>query len=250
MNIFCCKQFSVSQDGVAMRVNTDGMLLGAWAPLPKHADTHRVLDIGTGSGIIALMLAQRLSADAPPSPFIVDALEPHPSSAQAARLNFRASPWADHLHVFSCSLQDYTSPHSRYDHQVLYDLITSNPPYFEDSLPPPDHLRVLARHAISLPPVVLLKCVSHLLLKDGLFCIILPKMQQESFCQKALEAGLFLRHETTIYSVAHRPPKRVLMSFAKKEAPLQNDTLAILDEDGKSYTPEYKNLTKDFYLAF
>ena len=250
MNIFRCKQFSVLQDGVAMRVNTDGMLLGAWAPLPKQAANHRVLDIGTGSGIIALMLAQRLSAGAPPSPFIVDALEPHPSSAQAALLNFRASPWTDHLHVFCCSLQDYTSPHTPYFTQVLYDLMISNPPYFEDSLPPPDTLRLLTRHAISLPPNVLLKGVSHLLHPDGLFCVILPKSQQDSFCQKALEAGLFLRHETTVYSVAHRPPKRVLMSFAKREESLQSDTLVIHDGDVKSYTADYKKLTRDFYLAF
>ena len=250
MNTFTCKQFSVSQDGVAMRVNTDGMLLGAWVNLPNHTDTLSVLDIGTGGGIIALMLAQRLNTLHTSSHFVIDALEPHPSSAQTASVNFKASQWANHLHLFSCNLQDYTSQHGAYFSHVPYNLIISNPPYFEDSLLSPYGDRSMVRHTVSLTPADLLQNVIRLLDRDGLFCVILPKTQQASFCTKATEHGLFLCRETTLYSIAGRPPKRVLMEFSKKRKALQSDTLTIHNSDGKSFTEEYKKVTGDFYLAF
>jgi len=276
---FRFKRFSLDQNGVAMRINTDGVLLGAWATLPTHTDAPKVLDIGTGCGVIALMAAQRLSSSNLFHTFSIDAIEPHPSSARAAESNFQASPWASQTHLFSCSLQEFRSqpqefrsqpqePSNRttFPHRTLYDMILSNPPYFADSLRPPSHDRRFVRHTDSLSHAELLAGVAELLHPSGCFSVVLPTLQQKGFIATAATMGLILRRETLVYTVPDRPPKRVLMEFArlsppvsnglpaawvaKKEEPLQSDSITIHDTDSKSFSAEYKQLTKEFYIAF
>ena len=242
MDLFRFKQFVVNQEGVAMRVNTDGVLLGAWVNLAPHTATPKILDIGTGSGVIALMLAQRLASSNKVNSFRIDAIEPHLLSAQAAVTNFNNAPWGSCMRLFNSTLQDYTQGSQ-------YDLIVSNPPYYHDSLRPPDDNRRFVRHADSLNQDDLLKGVAALLTPCGSFGVVLPFLQQKDFLIKASTVGLHLYRETIVYTASGRLPKRALMEFVQKEEPLQSDSIAIHDADG-SYTEDYKQLTKDFYLAF
>ena len=245
MEAFRFKQFSVKQDGVAMRVNTDGVLLGAWASVPQ-ATQARILDIGSGSGVIALMLAQRC-APTQASPWQIDALEPHTASAAAAAQNFAESPWHRHCQLFPTSLQDYVQ--SKQASPPLYDLIVSNPPYFSNALRPPSAARRLVRHTDSLPHPELLQGVTALLKVSGRFAVVLPQTEQEAFCQTARGQGLFLCRETQLYTRWESKPKRVLMEFAKKEEPQPSDSLYIYNANG-TYSDPYIQLTKDFYLSF
>ena len=225
-----------------MKVNTDGVLLGAWVDLPKDVDTPKVLDIGTGSGVIALMLAQRLFSQN----FWIDALEPHPSSAQTALENLTQSPWASSMGLYPVTLQDYVNSHQMSE----YDLIISNPPYFEDSLRPSEKERCFVRHTDSLSHTELLEGVAALLHTCGRFGVVLPALQKDHFVRIATAVGLYLQRETIVYTKPNRPPKRVLMEFVKKEEPLQSDCLTIHEDDGNSFTTEYKELTNEFYLDF
>ena len=263
MSRFFFKHFSLEQEGVAMRINTDGVLLGSWARLPDNMNTPKVLDIGTGGGVIALMVAQRLSATAHTLLFTIDAIEPHQSSALRAESNFKESPWASHTNLFNCSLQDYISQQKRFSIMNQYDVILSNPPYFVDSLRPSNHNRQFVRHTDSLSHTDLLKGVIELLHPLGCFCVVLPVLQQKSFVAEATTLGLYLRRETFVYSVAHRPPIRALMEFilhqphafadgltCKQEESLQSDSLLIYDAENKDFSIEYKQLTKNFYLGF
>ena len=246
MSAFYFKYFSIHQEGVAMRVNTDGVLLGAWVCLPRHTEAPKVLDIGTGSGVIALMLAQRLSASNQFQNFGIDAVEPHRPSAQTAQKNFDGSPWVSHLRLFKTTLQEYaTTPRT-----FGYDLILSNPPYFEDSLRPPEYDRRLVRHTDSLSHTELLQDVADLLDFSGCFGVILPTAQQKNFIGMAISVGLHLRRETMLYTLPKKSPKRVLMEFIKQEEPTVSDSIVIHEVDDKSYSAAYKELTKDFYLAF
>ena len=250
MEAFRCKQFSVIQDGVAMKVNTDGMLLGAWASLPASPSA-RLIDIGTGSGIIALMLAQRCASlhavQHTESAWKIDALEPHEPSAAVAAQNFKNAPWAAHCCLFPLSLQAYLQ--EQQDALLSYDCIVSNPPYFHNALRPPSAERQLVRHTDTLSHLELIQGVSSLLKDSGSFAVVLPYAEQEAFCRAARLQGLFLCRQTRVYTREGRPAKRILMEFAKKEEPLQSDSLYIYDADG-ALTAPYIQLTKDFYLFF
>ena len=252
MDSFRCKQFEVFQEGVAMRVNTDGVLLGAWVSLHSVSDVEVpvVLDIGTGSGVIALMLAQRLFERNGALDFHIDALEPHASSAQAAAHNFIISPWSCAIQGFECTLQDFVSQRKALENNTQYDFIVSNPPYFKDSLRPPVQERCLVRHTDLLSSVDLLRGVADLLKPSGLFGVVLPFLQQKDFVKTALSVGLHLCRETTLYTLPERSPKRILMEFSKKEEPLVSDSLLIHDSDYKSFSEEYVKLVKPFFLAF
>ena len=241
MEIFKCKQFSVIQDGVAMKVNTDGMLLGAWAGLPASSSA-QLLDIGTGSGIIALMLAQRC-APQQGSSWQIDALETHAASAATAAQNFTNAPWAAHCRLFPLSLQAYLQQHRG----SLYDCIVSNPPYFTNALRPLTEARRLVRHTDSLTHPELLQGVTALLKNSGRFAVVLPLSEHRAFCQMARLQGLFLCRETVVHTRPEREAKRVLMEFAKKEEPLQSDSLYVYNTEGV-YSDAYIQLTQDFYL--
>ena len=235
---FAFKQFTIHQEKCAMKVGTDAVLLGAWA---KTYGARRVLDIGTGTGVIALMLAQKCGA-------VIDAIDIDEDSVNEAKKNVEASPWKERVHVKHISLQDFARAQDE-----RYELIVSNPPYFIDSLPATEESRTKARHTVLLPFTDLVEGASKLLTKDGKFCVILPPREGEKFKEIALAKGLHLTRITRVKTTPEKQEKRWLMQFAFTSKPQVSDSTLIIEKDNlnaQHYTDEYKELTKDYYLYF
>ena len=232
MSGFRFKQFAVEQDDVAMKVGTDGVLLGAWADCDG---AKRILDIGTGTGLIALMLAQR-NAEAE-----IHAVEIDETATHRARSNFDMSLWAERLEVENCAIQEFNPAEK-------FDLIVSNPPYFVDSLLPPDAKRSTARHTPDLSFEELDKAVCRLLDEDGRFALILPTTEFEKYLSIT---RLYLVRRCDVYPKIGADVKRVMAEFTKREATaVKHETVTIEVEKRGDYTDEYRALTKDFYLKF
>lgn len=218
-----------------MKVGTDGVLLGAWTS-PGNAEY--ILDIGTGTGLIALMLAQKSDAE-------IDAIDIDENSCSQASENIAASDWNSRIKVHHCSLQLYILSTSH-----KYDLIVSNPPYFIDAYKAHDTSRNLARHtdaALSFDELIL--GVKALLKEDGRFCVILPVKEGSYFKSKAAIAGLYANRITHVKTRSDKQEKRVIMEFAFNKDILIENELIIHDEELK-FTEHYKNLTRDFYPSF
>ncbi len=234
-SVFQFKKFSVSQDRCAMKVGTDGVLLGAWV-MPASAES--ILDIGTGTGLIALMLAQK-------STVFIEAVDIDRDACSQALENVLHSPWPDKVKIINSPLQDFR-PGKR------YDLIVSNPPYFIDSFAATDEARNIARSAsASLSFAQLVNGVVRLLSASGCFCIILPSKEGFFFRELAEQSGLFCNHITHVKTKMSKPEKRVLMEFGRCGEELIEDELIIHeDKDDRVYTDQYKLLTRDYYMAF
>lgn len=228
---FQFKQFVVYQDRCAMKVGTDGVLLGALAPVEQVPSA---LDIGTGTGLVALMLAQRNPS------MHIDAIEIDADAAEQAAQNVAQSPWRS-IHVQHTALQHY-APNKQ------YQLIVSNPPYFVNSLKAPQKSRSTARHTDSLSFQDLLAGVAKLLLPDGAFWVILPHDAQPSFCQLAQQQGLYACSKVHVFSRADKPAKRIVMGFTRTQTTCQESNLVIENEQRHSYTPAFAQLTAPFYL--
>lgn len=231
---FRFKQFMVRHDLCAMKVGTDGVLLGAWAE-----GGNRILDIGTGSGLIALMMAQR-HAHAQIAAIDID----HDAACQA-RLNVAGSPFADRIDVWEASLQTFASQHAE---SSSFDSIVSNPPYFTNGLRNPDRQRSVARHTDTLPFRELFQGVSLLLAADGVFCLITPTECLSEMEAEASLSGLFLHKQTSIRTTLGKAAKRHLVAFRKTPA-TPSELREELLQDGQGHRSEwYQELTKDFYL--
>jgi len=217
-----------------MKVGTDGVLLGAWAPVK---DSHRILDIGTGTGLIALMLAQRSEA-------IIDSVEIDRLACDEAEFNFAQSPWNDRLKVFNTDFQMFANFPCE-----PYDLIVSNPPFFVNSLKTKNAALSVARHNDVLTFDQLVICSRKLLSNSGRLCVILPFTSCDEFRGCARLAGFYLRQQTQVIPKFGRAPKRVLLEFTVQPGYPINNELVILDEDGY-YTEDYKTLTASYYPAF
>lgn len=233
-NDFRFKQFLIHQDRCAMKVGTDGVLLGAWV---KTGNARSILDIGTGTGLIALMMAQKSDAS-------IHAIDIDEDAWLQAIDNFNASPWADRLHCIHQSLQ-YFSSHT----PDRYDLIVSNPPYFLDAHPAPSEARNIARHMDeTLSIAELVEGVKKLLSPQGRFCVILPYREGMKFIEHATASGLFIHHITKVKTKVEKQEKRLMMEFAAFPGPAIEDELVIQEED-LSFTKDYIDLTNDFYLG-
>jgi tRNA1Val (adenine37-N6)-methyltransferase len=232
---FVFKQFKITQDKCAMKVGTDAVLLGSWVN-PSNADS--ILDIGTGTGIIALMLAQRSNA-------VIDAIDIDNNAFVQASENAAACSWKDHIHVHNISLQQFSL-----NNEKKYDLIVSNPPYFIDSSKAFEESRSNARHTDQLPYDDLLKGVLTLLNPHGKFYVILPTKESEQFRDLAEQNKLFLTKLTRVITRTDKPEKRWLMRFEFIRKSFSEDSLIIEKDERHSYTDEYKELTKDYYLGF
>lgn len=236
---FAFKQFTVAQDRCAMKVGTDGVLLGAWASLNHLPNT--ILDVGAGTGIISLQLAQR-------DPHAqIDALEIDGDAFEQCTENFEQSPWADRLFCYHAALQEFTQELIEEGEQHSYDLIISNPPFFTDTFKTKDTQRDIARFADSLPFDHLVLCAAHLLSKDGQFQVILPKKEENTFVALAKKQGLFILRKCYVRGTHTAPIKRVLLSFGFVQMEPISETL-IIENSRHDYTDDYINLVKDFYL--
>lgn len=228
---FTFKQFEINHEGCAMKVGTDGVLLGAWCSCQS---AQRIADVGTGTGLIALMCAQRNSEAK------IDAIEIDSAAATCARENVARSAWNDRIEVIESAIQQFST-------EERYDLIVSNPPYFSETLQSPDPSRATARHNCSLPHRDLIDAAKRLLTPDGRLSIILPADESRRFAMQAVVAGLHLRRRCDIATKKGAAPKRTMSewSLATGEASIEELTLSA--EDG-SRSEEYSRLTEDFYL--
>jgi tRNA1Val (adenine37-N6)-methyltransferase len=232
---FQFKQFTIRQDRCLMKVGTDGVLLGAWADV-RGART--ILDIGAGTGLIALMLAQR----APEA--LIDAVELDPGSAEQAAENIAASPWSGRVRVFSLPIQDFAPPEGR-----LYDLIVSNPPFFAGALKSPKPGRNQVRHGETLSFSALLLSAGRLLSPQGRFSLILPYAEAKTFQELAVHYHLFTSRVCEVHSRFGKPVERVLMELGRTPAPLVREPALCLQGDGAGgRSGDYGALTEGFYL--
>ena len=233
--MFQFKQFSVQQDKTAMKVGTDGVLLGAWAPV--NHNPFSVLDIGTGTGIIALMLAQQTNAEQ------IDALEIDEEAYEQAVGNFENSPWSDRLFCFHAGLDEFID-----EPEDEYDLIVSNPPFYSEDYKTTNEQRDLARFQDAMPFEELIEATDLLLSENGIFAVILPFKEEENFITLAKEAELYPVKITRVKGTLSSAIKRTLLAFSRYEKPdIEIDEL-IIEIERHVYTPEYIELTKDFYL--
>jgi len=231
---FLFKQFKVKQDRCAMKIGTDGVLLGAWVSLKDTPNS--ILDIGAGTGIIALQLAQRSGAET------IDAVEIDAQAYEQCSDNFEASPWGDRLFCYHASLQEFAS-----EIDDLYDLIVSNPPFYSENYKAKGEARNTARFNNALPFRHLLVCASHLLSATGTFAAVLPKKEESNFIALAEETALFPKRICSLRGNPTSEEKRILIefSFQKKETKIESLTL---ETSRHNYTKEYIELVKDFYL--
>lgn len=232
---FTFKEFTVYQDKCAMKVGTDGVLLGAWAPINHYPNT--VLDIGAGSGLIALMLAQRSGAET------IDGVELLEGAFEQCVFNFENSPWANRLFCYHAHLGELLEE----PHEIAYDLIVSNPPFYKESNLKNTAARAAARESSTLPFSLLLKAVAALLSPNGVFALVLPYKEEAGFVALAATTGLFPQQIMRVKGHDNAPLKRSYMAFGFKKASCLETTLTI-ETARHQYTPAYKNLVKDFYL--
>ena len=233
--MFQFKQFSVKQDRTAMKIGTDGVLLGAWTPLENNPFS--ILDIGTGTGIIALMLAQRSAAEQ------IDALEIDEDAYEQATDNFENSPWNDRLFCFHAGLDEFVE-----EPEDEYDLIVSNPPFYSEDYKSNNDQRDLARFQDAMPFEDLIEAAALLLSENGIFSVIIPFKEEEKFLALANEYELFPLKITRIKGTPTSETKRSLLAFGRNETPNFPIDELIIETARHIYTPEYIALTKDFYL--
>ena len=231
---FQFKQFTVWHNRCAMKVGTDGVLLGAWAEV-KNA--YKILDIGTGSGLIALMAAQRTTEAQ------IDAIDIDETAVAQARENVLASPWKERINLFHSFLQTYAIQCT-----TRYDAIISNPPYFQKSLTSPDHKRTLARHNDTLSSVSLLENSRKLLSDYGILHLILPVEEGEELILQAKQLSLFCVRKTSVHPRADKPAKRLLISLQRHYSPCLETSFAIETTERHVYTDEYIRMTDAFYI--
>ena len=226
------KQFTIYHDRCAMKVGTDGVLLGCWAkpPVSIQHSGFRILDVGTGSGLIARMLMQRYPEAE------VEGIDIDEAAVEQAKDNMRAGS------IYLSRLQEWNPGYE-------YDLIVSNPPYFQNSLKNPDKGRELARHTDSLSYEELLSHSARLLTMHGQLAIILPADAEQEICTLAAQHSLYLTHVTRVYSKESKPARRVLLAFRYQISDISRteDTL-VLEDDKGGRSKAYQELTKDFYL--
>mgnify|MGYP000553028493 CR=1 FL=1 len=235
MSQFQFKQFSLEQDRCAMKIGTDGVLLGAWAPLSHQPFS--ILDIGTGTGIIALMLAQRSNAEQ------IDALEIEENAYEQATDNFEASPWNERLFCFHAGLDEFME-----EPEDEYDLIVSNPPFYAEDYKTNDAQRDLARFQDALPFEDIIEAADLLLSENGILAVIIPFKEEARFLTLANEFELYPTQITRVKGTHTTDIKRSLLALSRNtiENPLINEL--IIEIGRHEYTPEYIDLTKDFYL--
>ncbi|WP_179318406.1 tRNA1(Val) (adenine(37)-N6)-methyltransferase [Winogradskyella helgolandensis] len=231
---FQFKQFTVNQNRCAMKIGTDGVLLGAWASVDKNPFS--VLDIGAGTGVLSLMIAQRSSAET------IEALEIDADAFEQCAENFENAPWADRLFCYHASLLEFVE-----EMDDEYDLIICNPPFYSEDYKTDNKSRDLARFNDAMPFEHLIYAVANLLSTDGLFSVVIPYKEEVKFTELALKAGLYLNRALHVKGNPQSEIKRSLLEFSFKQQEVKTSEL-IIETARHQYTEDYINLTKDFYL--
>ncbi len=244
-----------------MKVNTDGVLLSAWVDLPKSEllrsnDVYRILDIGTGTGVIALIIAQRLEEqfvnneqNRGERAFQITGIDLDEASASEAAYNFEESPWSSYLMSIHTPLKDYIKDFGE-EYRESFSLILSNPPFFSSSLKASSHRRSVSRHNDMLPFDEILKAAESLLKRGGILAVVLPVNEGDIFIRIARFFSFSLLRLCRVKPLAHKKAKRVLLEFVKGEAETIQEEELVIQEKGKDcYTPQYNSLVGDFYLS-
>lgn len=233
-DFFRFKKFTIHQDKCAMKVGTDGVLLGAWT---DTGFATKIADIGTGTGLIAIMLAQKSNAS-------ITGIEIDKETARQANENMSNTLWKDRLNVVEADIRDYY-PH----HEAEFDLIVSNPPFFNENTKGYSEKRNIARHTDGLSFGLLVEAVSFILKEDGRFSVIIPATSAQEFISEAIRHKLSLTRKTEVITKLGTPAKRVMMEFCKNTSNNATTEYAqlLLSENGNK-SQEYINLTSDFYL--
>lgn len=229
---FSFKQFTVFHDRCAMKVGVDGVTLGAWIDV---SGAESILDVGTGSGLMGLMLAQRSNAE-------ITAIDIDAHSVIQTKENVERSPWKERISVFHISFQDFAEKNTR-----KFDLIACNPPFFIGSMKSPSEARTTARHNDTLPQLDLILNTQKCLNDKGKLCVILPVLEGNNFIELAEKNELFCTKKVTVFPNSEKPAKRLLLEF-QKEKKQGEETELIIEKERYVYTPEYAELVKDFYL--
>lgn len=233
-NFFQFKQFTIQQELCAMKVGTDGVLIGAWGAVGDG----RMLDIGCGSGLISIMAAQRSVS------LLIDAIDIENSAIKQSVINITNSRNRDRIIVHQTSLQEFYPDYK-------YDFIISNPPYFINSLKEESrNSRMIARHSDTLSYSDLAISVARLLNEDGIFSVIFPYVEANIFIAEAALHSLYCIKRMDVRGTPTKPVKRVMLQFARRRGDIVIDELVIEDNQRHCYTPKYIELTKEFYLKF
>ena len=235
MSKFQFKQFTIEQDRCAMKIGTDGVLLGAWAPVEQNPFS--ILDIGTGTGIIALMLAQRSTAQQ------IDALEIDEQAYEQATDNLENSPWNDRLFCFHVGLDEFME-----EPEDEYDLIVSNPPFYAEDYKTNNNQRDLARFQDALPFEDLIEAADLLLSENGILAVIIPFKEEDRFLAIAKEFELYPTKITRVKGTPTAEIKRSLLALSRNKTTLFSIDELTIEIGRHEYTPEYIALTQDFYL--
>ncbi len=234
-NYFQFKRFKIIQEQAAMKVGTDGVLLGAWADITS---AKTILDIGTGTGVIALMMAQRSNAK-------ITGIEIEKNASEEASKNILNSPWSQRINIINTSLQCFDKKSNS------FDLIISNPPYFANSQKSKCELLAIAKHNYLLPPIDFITCSCQMLNPKGKLAVILPAESAGTLIRLAEKNNLFLQRETEVRPNYLKKSHRYLLEFNKIRCEQRRkDVIIIHNEDDSDFTEKYKSLTKDFYLNF
>ena len=234
MKQFKFKHFAIDQDRCAMKIGTDSVLLGAWAAL--DANPYSILDIGAGTGVLALMLAQRSGSE------LIDAIEIDDDAYEQCVDNFESSPWADRLFCYHASLEEFVN-----EIDDTYDLIISNPPFYSDTYKSDNVQRDLARFVDAMPFRELIESVSKLLSPQGQFSVIIPFSEEKNFIVLASKEQLFPNRILRVKGAPHSEIKRSLIEFSFQKTSI-NPRELIIETSRHEYTEDYIALTKDFYL--
>ncbi len=233
--MFQFKQFNVNQDRCAMKIGTDAVLLGAWCPINNNPFS--ILDIGAGTGILSLMLAQRSNAQQ------IDAIEIEENAYEQCVENFEASHWGDRLFCYHASLNDFIN-----EPEDQYDIIISNPPFYSEDYKTDNSQRDLARFQDALPFEELVKATTLLLSENGIFAVIIPFKEENRLLNLCAQAELFPIKMTRVKGTPTGPIIRSLLAFKRYELPVLSANELVIESSRHMYTEAYTKLTRDFYL--
>lgn len=233
--MFKFKQFSIEQDKCAMKVGTDSVLLGAWCPIDNNPNA--ILDIGAGTGILSLMMAQRTNAEQ------IDSVEIDEDAYEQCVSNYENSPWSDRLFCYHAALDELVE-----DPEDEYDIIISNPPFYAEDFKTESTQRDLARFQDALPFEELIEAADLLLSENGIFAVVIPYKEEENFIDLCAEFELYPVKVTRVKGSHKTPIVRSLMAFKRYELSVLTADELVVEINRHEYTDDYINLTKDFYL--